>query len=106
MIINTLKTRNDFQNFIHNNTDKVIIIKCYANWCNPCKKIHKRILELFNSIHKPKALILVNIDESPDIASYLKVRSIPLFISYINGEKCNIVEGTNNKSIEYLFTNI
>ena len=47
MIVDSPETRNEFKTLIASNGNKTIIVKFYANWCGPCKKITNLVNELF-----------------------------------------------------------
>ena len=55
------------------------LLKFWAPWCNPCLKlapIVKEVLKEFDDID----LIEVNVDESVELSTKYKVRSIPMLI--------------------------
>ena len=64
-------------------TDVPIILDFYAEWCAPCKKLTP-LLEKVTQEHEGKfKLIKINIDNLPNIATALQVKTIPtLFLIY------------------------
>jgi thioredoxin len=63
--------------------NKPIILDCYADWCQPCKKLTP-VLEQLTQQHEGKfKLVKLNIDNLPQLAQGLNVKSIPaLFLIY------------------------
>ena len=87
------ETRQEFINLIKKNSNKIIIVKAHANWCRPCKQIAPFVKQLFDKLPSNKLLVNLNIDDVDDVSAYLKIKSIPLLIGYINGEKQHIYNG-------------
>lgn len=44
-----------------------------APWCGPCKILKPKILEVANEL----SIKIINVDASPEMASYYNVRNIP-----------------------------
>ncbi|TNV78466.1 hypothetical protein FGO68_gene3772 [Halteria grandinella] len=63
--------------------EKPVILDCYADWCGPCKKLTPALETITASNESRFKLVKVNIDKLPQIASGLKVQSIPhVFLIY------------------------
>jgi len=87
--------------------DKVVILKFYATWCNPCKTATTILEEVLDN-YKGKQDILVieyDVDKYDDIASHFKVQSLPTIITFYNGEKKEILCGVTKEYIELLIEN-
>ena len=102
-IVECPETREEFNKVISNNKSKIIIVKASAEWCNPCKRTAPIVDKLFETLPSNKLLIKLDIDDSENVASYLKIRKLPTFISYINGEKTDILLGSDVKQITNFF---
>ena len=87
-IIDTLKTRQEFVNFV--SSHDYVIVKLGAEWCGPCKRIKDTVLDLFDKMDMKCYLIDIDVDQSPEIASALKVKVLPTFINFIKGERQDI----------------
>lgn len=99
--------RKEFITLMKELKSHIVIIKFYAEWCNPCKSIFNLVENEFDNIHSTnKILMYVNIDKTPDICSYLKIRKLPTLISYKNGLKDQILQTSNPKDIYIFFKNI
>jgi thiol-disulfide isomerase/thioredoxin len=85
-----LETRNDLVNFLKSNNTEFIIIKFYAEWCGPCKKleplINEKIKKMKEKMPNKFIYISVDIDECFDLFAYLKqkkmIKTIPSIFIY------------------------
>lgn len=99
--------RKDFQSLIKEMKSHIVVIKCYADWCNPCKKISDDVEKYFDKIRSTdKILMYIDVDKQQDVASYLRINSLPTLISYIDGEKMNIMSGSDPKHLNTFFRSI
>lgn len=99
-MVTVLKTRQELKNHVKNH--EVVIVKFKAEWCGPCKKVAphiKTLMETFNKIN----YVEVDVDDGSNIASYLKIRSIPTIISYVNGDIHEILSSSNTTEITNFF---
>ena len=99
-MVTVLKTRQELKNHVKNH--EVVIVKFKAEWCGPCKKVAphiKTLMETFNKIN----YVEVDVDDGSNIASYLKIRSIPTIISYVNGDIHEILSSSNTSDITTFF---
>jgi len=106
MIVQSPNTRSEFKALIQENKNKTIVVKFYANWCMPCKKINSLVYELFEKINNSKLMILVNIDEQSDISSFLKITQIPTIMTYKNGERDNAIVSSDEEELTTFFSKI
>lgn len=77
----------------------LMVLDCYATWCPPCKAIAPKFEEYSNK-YDQAAFYKVNVDEVPDVAHELGIRSMPTFAYFKNGEKVNEVLGAAPPMIE------
>jgi thioredoxin 1 len=64
------------------NTDKIVVVDYYAEWCAPCKK-QAPILKEIEAEMKDKVTVLkINVDQNKEIVSINKITSIPTIIIY------------------------
>ena len=68
------------------NSDKPVLVDFFATWCGPCKMMGPLVEELANKNTDIK-VGKIDIDENEDVAMEYKVRSIPTFILFKNGEE-------------------
>ena len=87
----------------------VIILKFYANWCGPCKTIAPYVSQKVNELkinpNKKFIFLEINVDDnlSQNLASFLKVNSLPTIMSFVGGQKADISIGSDFKSIDAFF---
>ena len=66
-------------------SDKPVLVDCYADWCGPCKMMGPVVEEISNEEPGIK-VCKINIDEQIEVAQRFGVMSIPTFIAVKNGE--------------------
>ena len=84
----------DFENKVINESDnKLIIVDFWAPWCGPCKqltpimeKIAKENISGFN-------LVKINIDDNQQIATQLRIQSIPAVFAFKDKKVVNAFQG-------------
>lgn len=76
-------TQQEFKNVI--NANDLIVCKLASTWCGPCKTMGKTIDEVKGDYPNIN-FVEIDIDESPEIASEYKVRSIPTILYIKKGE--------------------
>ena len=106
MIVDSPDTRNEFKNLIASNRNKNIIIKCYADWCGPCKRITDLVNELFEKLPGNKMLILLNVDKQRDVATFLRIKQLPTILSYKDGMPNKVIMTSEENAIKQFFNNL
>jgi len=96
-----LTTRDELSKFL--NTHSVVIVKFTATWCGPCKRSTPLVNELYSKMPNNVSMIIVDIDKGKDIASALKVRSVPTMYNFINGAPMDSVVGASSDHITSFF---
>lgn len=96
--------REEWEQFLSQNKSKVVVVKCYADWCGPCKKISGLVDECFEGMKAAERMFVkVNVDDDDDIASHLRVKKLPTLLTFVDGEMCDVVQGTDETEIRDLF---
>lgn len=65
-------------------SDDLVLVDFYADWCGPCKMMSPNIEELAKRY--PNQVYKLNIDMAKDIAMKYQIRSIPTLIVFKNGQ--------------------
>lgn len=102
-ILNDLVTREEFKELVQSNLDKVVILKAGATWCGPCKRIKGGFMELFNSLPDNVILVDIDIDESDDIANFLKIKKIPTMMNFVGGRPMDVLASGNMDEVKHFF---
>lgn len=90
-------TDNNFDEMV-TNSDKLVMLDFWAEWCGPCRMIGP-IVEELSSEYDGKAIIgKVNVDENPGITAKLKIRNIPTLLFFKNGAEVDKIVGASSKA--------
>ncbi len=75
------------ENFVEEvmNSDKLVLIDFYADWCGPCKSMAPT-LEQFAAENPDVKVVKINIDKSPELMQAFGVRSIPTLVTIKDGK--------------------
>ena len=101
----TLENRQQFKELLKRETD--VIVKASAGWCGPCKMITPYFDEFANDFYTNKIVIVkLDVDVGRDLASYLKVQSIPQLFYYKNGEIKKTIVGSDMETLRKFLESI
>lgn len=68
------------------NSDKLVVMDFWAEWCGPCRMISP-IIEELSAEYADKAVIgKVDVDSNDEITSKFGIRNIPTILFFKNGE--------------------
>jgi thioredoxin 1 len=77
-------------------SEKVVLLDFYADWCGPCRMLGPIIDEI--AAENPNIKVgKVNVDENMELANQFKVVSIPLLVVIKDGEVVNKSLGVSPK---------
>ena len=100
-----LTNRKQFKTFLLDNDH--FIVKACAVWCGPCKRCTPFFMEVFNEKLPTKIkLVKLDVDDGEDLAHYLRIKSMPTFIHYYNGDPMEIYDSSSEKNIMLFFNKI
>ena len=63
-----------------------VLVDFWAPWCGPCKQLAPALEQAVAEAGGKVALVMMNIDEHPQIAGQLGIRSIPAVIAFDKGQ--------------------
>ncbi len=63
-----------------------VLVDFWAPWCGPCKQLGPTIEKAVSEAGERVRLVKINIDENPELASKMGVRSIPAVFSFFRGQ--------------------
>ena len=83
--MSVLKITNDnFQSEVME-SEKVVLLDFYADWCGPCRMVGPTVEEI--AAENPQIKVgKINVDENMDLAMRFKVASIPLLLVMKDGQ--------------------
>lgn len=100
-----LTTREQFKLFLQKNP--YVIVKASATWCGPCKRSSPFFMDIFNNnIPKQIKLVKLDVDEGDDLASYLRIKSMPTYIHFFQGEPKEIYSSGDKDAILKFFKSV
>nr|CAX71379.1 thioredoxin 1 [Schistosoma japonicum]CAX77061.1 thioredoxin 1 [Schistosoma japonicum] len=93
-----IETDDDFDSFLKENKDKLIVVDFFATWCGPCKKIAPAFEAL--SADRSALYVKVDVDKLEETAKKYDVTAMPTFIVIKNGERVDTVVGASIENVE------
>ena len=78
-------------------SDKVVLVDFWAEWCAPCKKVDPLLAEIAKEMGDRVEIVKLNIDENPETARAYRVMSVPTLTLFKGGEPVNSVAGAKPK---------
>jgi len=66
------------------NTDKLVLIDFYADWCAPCKKMRPYLEEISKEMADKVIVVRINADDNQALCQELKVDALPVLQLYKN----------------------
>lgn len=80
-------------------TDKLVVIDFWAEWCGPCKMIGPIIDEIGEEYKENIVVGKLNVDENDETTGKYGIRNIPTVLFIKNGEVVDKVVGAGPKTL-------
>ncbi|MDC3116673.1 thioredoxin [Alphaproteobacteria bacterium] len=96
---------NTFMNdVIEASKEKPIIVDFWAPWCEPCKQLTPLLENAVKNHREKLTLAKIDIDQNQEIASQLRIQSIPTVYTFFEGKVVDGFQGakTNSEIIEFV----
>lgn len=65
-------------------TDKLVLVDFYADWCLPCKKMKPYLEEISREMAETVKVVRINVDENTELYKELRIDAIPVLQIYKN----------------------
>ena len=87
--------KNNFEEI--KNSDKLVLLDFYADWCGPCRMVAPILHEIAEE--RPDIIVgKINVDEEEDLAAAFGVYSIPTLVVMKNGSIVRQTSGARPKA--------
>lgn len=63
-----------------------VVVDFWAEWCGPCRMIAPSLDQIATEMAGKVKIVKLNIDENPNVASKLGIRSIPTLMVFKDGK--------------------
>ena len=84
----------DFENkVLEESTKRLVVVDFWAPWCGPCKQLTPILEKIILSSSDKIVLAKINIDENQQIASQLRIQSIPAVFAFKEKQVVNAFQG-------------
>jgi len=96
---------NEFEEKVLNSSSSsLILVDFWAPWCGPCKQLTPLLEKITNTANGKVKLVKINIDENQQIASQMRVQSIPAVFAFKDGQPVDAFQGVipEKKIIEFI----
>jgi thioredoxin 1 len=68
------------------NTNDLVLVDFYADWCGPCKMMSPILQEVKAALQEAVKIIKINVDQHQDLASHFMVRGVPTLMLFKEGK--------------------
>ena len=96
MILITKSNIAEFENL--KNNDIPLLVDFFAEWCGPCRMLAPVIEEVSFELNGKVTFVKIDIDEMPELATSLNIRSIPTLVVFQKNRELGRQSGFMNGS--------
>lgn len=82
--MSTFNNMASFQEIINSNIPT--LVDFHATWCGPCKTMSPIIDEVKSELGPSVRILKIDVDKNPAVSTKFKIRGVPTFILFKNGE--------------------
>ncbi len=79
-VVSSGMTVQQFQELI--NSDQLVLVDFYADWCGPCKKMKPYLEEIAIAMNGKVKVVRINADDHQEICKVLKIDALPVLQLY------------------------
>ncbi len=100
-MLKRLRSNGEFESFLRDNQDQLMLVKFFTVWCGPCKNLQENIEKL---LEEKKDLVVLEIDAEmfPELAQRpdFNVYSVPTIFLFWKGKM--LKKNSGNMSVQQL----
>ena len=85
-IIKDSDTNNFSTDVIDQSTNIPVVVDFWAQWCGPCKQLSPTLDKLAREYGGKIQLVKINVDENQELATQMRVQSIPMVVAFKDGQ--------------------
>ncbi len=74
-----------------------VLVDFWAQWCGPCRMMHPVLEEI--SEEENIKIIMINVDEQPELAEQFNIMTIPTLMLFKNGKMVVTSSGAKPKNV-------
>jgi thioredoxin len=84
------------------NSNRIVVVDFYADWCGPCKAIAPIYEQLSSQLSRPGTLAFtkVNTDSQKQIAQTYNITAMPTFMVFKSGRESKRIKGADVKALD------
>jgi putative thioredoxin len=86
------------QDVIHASMQTPVLVDFWAPWCGPCKQLTPILEKVVRAAKGKVRLVKVNVDENPEIAQQLRVKTLPTVYAFLGGQPVTGFTGAQPES--------
>lgn len=79
------------------NSNQVVLVDFYADWCGPCKMLGPVIDELAEENDGKSKIAKINVDQQRNLAKRFRVMSVPSILFFKDGKEVDRMVGAQSK---------
>ena len=85
-LIKDSDTNNFSTDVIDQSTKIPVVVDFWAPWCGPCKQLSPTLDKLAREYGGKIQLVKINVDENQELATQMRVQSIPMVVAFKDGQ--------------------
>ena len=85
-IVKDSDTNNFSTDVIDQSTNIPVVVDFWAPWCGPCKQLSPTLDKLAREYGGKIQLVKINVDENQELATQMRVQSIPMVVAFKDGQ--------------------